>query len=353
MEKDERRMDQMDYEIDLIECLQVLGRRKWLILTIITLSVLSAYIVSSRMTKIYSSSCVIMIRPNPLAGSLSLQEGAAGTPQASIKDYVELLTTRALVEETVAKLGWQSSGTREEIDLWHDRLSASQISGTNMVKVSVENSNPDRVAEFLNTLVEACKEKKQAMNLQSIGGAKAYVEKQLAVAEQRLKDDEEALLKYRQGNSVADLSIETIADTAKTVILEKLFFEATAKLESAKAESSKGIAGLKAEQAALDAALRQAKAELAAIPEKEIEIARLERSRKTSESVYTMLRARYEELQISEAIQGSEIYVIDSAIVPDKPIKPRKLLNTAIAGILGLFVGVGLAFVLEHTDKLK
>jgi hypothetical protein len=27
-------MDQMDYEIDLIECLRILGRRKWLILTI-------------------------------------------------------------------------------------------------------------------------------------------------------------------------------------------------------------------------------------------------------------------------------------------------------------------------------
>lgn len=346
-------MDQMDYEIDLIECLRVLERRKWLILAIITLSVLSAYVVSSRMTKIYSSSCVIMIRPNPLAGSISLQEGAAGTPQASIKDYVEILTTRALVEATVAKLGWQSSGTREEIDLWHDRLSASQISGTNMVKVSVENSNPDRVAEFLNTLVEACKEKKQVMNLQSIGGAKAYVEKQLAVAEQRLKEDEEALLKYKQANAITDLSVEAIADSARVVILDKLLSEASARLQSAKAKGNPEVAALKAEQAALDTALRQAKAELAAIPKKEVEIARLERNRQTSEAVYTMLRTRYEELQISEAIQGSEIFTIDAAIVPDKPIKPRKLLNTAIAGILGLFVGVGLAFVLEHTDKLK
>ncbi len=65
-----------------------------------------------------------------------------------------------------------------------------------------------------------------------------------------------------------------------------------------------------------------------------------------------MLRSRYEEMQLAEAIQDSEIYVIDKAIVPNKPIKPRKLLNTAIAGILGLFVSVGLAFVLEYTDKL-
>lgn len=346
-------MDQMDYEIDLIECLRILGRRKWLILTIIMVSALSAYIISATMTKIYSTSCMIMIRPNPLAGSISLQEGAAGTPQASIKDYVEILTTRALVGETIAELGWQSSGTQEEIDLWHDRLSASQISGTNMVKVSVENSDPDRVAEFLNTLVEVRIESKQALNRQSIGAAIAYIEEQLAIAERRLKESEKELLNYKQNNKVTDLSIETIAGSARIVILDKLLSETAAKLQSAKAEGSREAAGLKAEHDALEAALREAKTDLASIPGKEMEIARLERDRKTNEDVYTMLRARYEEMRISEAIQGSEIYVIDSAIVPDKPIKPRKLLNTAIAGILGLFVGVGFAFVLEHTDKLK
>ena len=346
-------MDQIDYEIDLIECLQVLGKRKWLILAIIMVSVLSTYIVSSRMTKIYSTSCAIMIRPNPLAGSISLLEGTAETPPVNIKDYVEMLKTRTLVEETLANLGWLNSENPDDVNLWHEALSASQISGTNMVKVSVENSNPDRVAEFLNTLVEACKEKKQSINLQSIGGAKAYIEEQLAVAEQTLKENEEALLKYKQSNNVADLSIQTIADTAKIVILEKLLSESSAQLQSAKAEGNRSIAGLEAEQAALKAALTEARAGLAAIPKKETEIARLSRELETSQDVYMMLRSRYEEMRISEAIQGSDIYVIDAAVVPDKPIKPRKLLNTAIAGILGLFVAVGVSFVLEHTDKLR
>jgi succinoglycan biosynthesis transport protein ExoP len=175
----------------------------------------------------------------------------------------------------------------------------------------------------------------------------------MIIAEQDLEEHEEALLKYKQSNALADLSIQTIADTTKLVILEKLLSEATAKLQSAKAEGSRETAGLKAEQAALEAALRDAKANLSAIPEKEMDIARLERDRQTSEAVYTMLRSRFEEMQISEAIQRSEVYVIDAAVVPDEPIKPRKLLNTAIAGILGLFVAVGLAFVLEYTDKRK
>jgi len=49
-------------------------------------------------------------------------------------------------------------------------------------------------------------------------------------------------------------------------------------------------------------------------------------------------------------MQTSDIWRIDPAAVPTSPVKPRKLLNTAIAGVLGVFVGVGMAFVTEFAD---
>jgi capsular polysaccharide biosynthesis protein len=42
---------------------------------------------------------------------------------------------------------------------------------------------------------------------------------------------------------------------------------------------------------------------------------------------------------------------VDPAVVPHNPIKPRVKLNIAIGGVLGLFVGVGLAFLLEFVDN--
>lgn len=91
-------------------------------------------------------------------------------------------------------------------------------------------------------------------------------------------------------------------------------------------------------------------AELASIPEKEIAIARLERNRRVNEEIYVMLRSKYEEMRISEAMKVSGIHVVDEAIIPTVPVKPRKLLNTAIAGILGFFVAVGITFILEQMD---
>ena len=63
-----------------------------------------------------------------------------------------------------------------------------------------------------------------------------------------------------------------------------------------------------------------------------------------------MLRQRYEEMRITEAMEAANVAVLDPAIVPQNPVKPRKMLNVAIAGFLGIFVGVGLAFVLEFLD---
>ncbi len=48
---------------------------------------------------------------------------------------------------------------------------------------------------------------------------------------------------------------------------------------------------------------------------------------------------------------GVQLSVMNKAEVPKSPIKPKKALNVAIAFILGLFVSIGLAFVLEYMDN--
>jgi len=45
--------------------------------------------------------------------------------------------------------------------------------------------------------------------------------------------------------------------------------------------------------------------------------------------------------------------VIDPAIEPNAPIKPNKKLNILIAGVLGLFIGIFVAFFLEFWQKGK
>ncbi len=87
------------------------------------------------------------------------------------------------------------------------------------------------------------------------------------------------------------------------------------------------------------------------LPEKELQLANLLRNAKVSEQIYIMLRQKYEEVRITEAMESANVRVIDAALEPLQPVRPRKLLNMAIAAVLGLFVGVGLAFAIEFMDN--
>ncbi|MFU0784646.1 MAG: Capsular biosynthesis protein [Thermoanaerobacterium thermosaccharolyticum] len=48
---------------------------------------------------------------------------------------------------------------------------------------------------------------------------------------------------------------------------------------------------------------------------------------------------------------GGDIQIMDRAQFPKDPVKPKKLLNIAIAFFLGILVSVGLAFLLEYSDN--
>lgn len=54
---------------------------------------------------------------------------------------------------------------------------------------------------------------------------------------------------------------------------------------------------------------------------------------------------------VKDIMMVENVQVIDEAQVPDIPIKPRPSLNMAIAGVLGLMVGIFLVFLLEYLDS--
>lgn len=52
--------------------------------------------------------------------------------------------------------------------------------------------------------------------------------------------------------------------------------------------------------------------------------------------------------------KANDIQVIDKAILPPNPIKPNKMMNVAIAAVLGMMIGLFIVFLLEYLDnKLK
>ncbi len=74
------------------------------------------------------------------------------------------------------------------------------------------------------------------------------------------------------------------------------------------------------------------------------------------DSTVKVLNAKISEVKMTEALDlaGNTILTVSPAITPEKPVKPNKKLNVAIAGVLGLMVavfGVFLAEYLKNDDQ--
>jgi polysaccharide biosynthesis transport protein len=87
------------------------------------------------------------------------------------------------------------------------------------------------------------------------------------------------------------------------------------------------------------------------VSQKTIQYNILKREVDTNRSLYDGVLQRMKEAQVAAGLNASNIMVVDPAQVPKGPAKPRVLLNLALGFILGLSVGVGLAFLQEYLDN--
>lgn len=121
-------------------------------------------------------------------------------------------------------------------------------------------------------------------------------------------------------------------------------------LVQSKLQAEAALAVANAKQGAINKIIADREKDLSKLPAKEQGLARVMRDAQVAREIYVMLAKRHEEARISEVMQPTEVQVIDAAIAPDKPIRPKKLLNVVIGAILGLFAGTGFVFLREYLN---
>jgi polysaccharide chain length determinant protein (PEP-CTERM system associated) len=111
------------------------------------------------------------------------------------------------------------------------------------------------------------------------------------------------------------------------------------------------IQSLTAKADGLQRIVNRYSAKMNQLPDKSLRLARLERSTKVGENIFLMLKEKYEEARIKEAGQIGNVRIIDKAVPPESPLKPKKKLNILLGALLGLLLGGGMALLLESLDS--
>ncbi|MER3457471.1 MAG: protein tyrosine kinase [Chloroflexota bacterium] len=139
-----------------------------------------------------------------------------------------------------------------------------------------------------------------------------------------------------------------LANTIAEVFIAQNAAQQTSRFASSKESLSKEIA-------AVQASLAQTQAALDALgepdtPEEQAQKTQLETSLAQYRTSYANLLQSYENIRAAEAQELNNVSVVEPAVPPRAPIRPRVELNTLLAGLVGMVLAGAIAYVFEYLD---
>jgi tyrosine-protein kinase Etk/Wzc len=275
--------------------------------------------------------------PNAIAGSFISQRGEV--------QKTEVRSTVGFLEEQTRQIQSQLEAAEAELQSFRE--------GRQIVALGVEaEAQVQRLAELQTERTQLDAERSSLANMLS------QIDQETGQPNYRRLA---AFPTFLQNDAIADILQELIAaDRTKTELLVRVtpnhpdmiaVDNRISQLEEQLGAIGRNYLGSLDDQiASLDAVLARFGSELEQIPEKEVQFARLERQTLMLAELYTMLETRLKEAEVAEAVEDPTVRVVETAILPIEPVSPRPVRNMALAGILGLMLGVGLAFVGEYMD---
>jgi capsular exopolysaccharide synthesis family protein len=98
-------------------------------------------------------------------------------------------------------------------------------------------------------------------------------------------------------------------------------------------------------------ALDKQKAEANQMSERLVQYNILKREAEANKTLYEGLLTKLKEAGISVGLRSSNIRIVDPAMIPTTPARPAKTRNVALAFLVGLIGGIGLALLREYMDN--
>lgn len=296
-------------ELDFSHYLDVIMRRRWVVLATFIIVFVTTTLVTFTTKPVYQASALLVIEKE--RGGTQTQNGSM--VENSNEDYYQtqykLLQSRSLLQRVYADLALEKTEDFSQpsgVMKLQGAVTISPILRSRLVNVRVSSHDPALAATVANRLSEAFVEQNLASQL--------FISKEVLQALQAKGGDSNA----------ADLPAVVNSPLIQTLKGQYATLQSSyAELYARYTEKHPTVIRVKSSMNALDSQIRA-------------ETARIVSSMKT---------------ELSGQLKGNNVRIIDSALVPVSPIKPKKLTSLLMGIVVGLALGVALAFLIELLDQ--
>lgn len=297
--------------LNLLSYVNVLLRRRRLMVAMVSVTVMSAYVFSKLQTKSYEATATFLVAEKSSGAVMGEQSGSPFFQNPV--DYYKKITLSSPILDPLLKETfphpqsgkpaslleiWKVEEESEEEKLFSGRTAlagnlklTSERNFPNIITLKVTSESPQLAAAVANKAIELLGRYDLQLKTANAQERIRFIETQIADTNAKLKDAEEALQKFQERNRVLSTPLLTI--------------------------------------------------------EKE----RLDREVKLHSEIFITLKKELEIARIAERKEASVISIIDKATPPRSPVAPRTRLNVMLAGVVGLMLAVGMAFVLEYVSN--
>ena len=280
----------------------------------------------------------------------ALVQGKTGTP-ASFGTGED--KGRILVTELKAKPGAHFNVVRySRLDviegLQRDLAISEQGKQSGVIALQLQGNDPKEIARTLNAVgtnyVRQNVERKSAeaeKSLEFLGDFLPQLKKQLEDSELRFN-------KFRNQNGTFDLGTEgkSYLETAVKLQGDLLMLQQKRREQSAQFTAAHPvIQTLDAQIAAVSKEIDGLSSKVKTLPNTEQDLLRLTRDVKVNSELYLNLLTSSQQLRLIKEGKVGNVRVVDAPVVPERSIKPQRAQILAISGVLGLLLGMGLAFL--------
>ncbi|MDQ2613104.1 polysaccharide biosynthesis tyrosine autokinase [Acinetobacter baumannii] len=219
---------------------------------------------------------------------------------------------------------------------------------TGVLGLNYQGQDKEHITKVLNAILATYSaqniERRSAESAQTL----KFLDEQLPDLKKQLDDAERQFNKFRQQYNTVDVTKES-----------ELYLTQRLTLETKKAELEQKQAEMAAKYTAEHPAMREINGQLAAInkqigelnstlkqlPDVQRQYLQLYREVEVKTQLYTALLNSYQQLRIAKAGEIGNVRIVDTAVEPVEPIKPKKLLVLILSVFVGGFIGALIALL--------
>lgn len=219
---------------------------------------------------------------------------------------------------------------------------------TGVLGLNYQGQDKEHITQVLNAILAAYShqniERRSAESAQTL----KFLDEQLPDLKQQLDVAEREFNKFRQQFNTVDVTKESELYLTQSITLETQKAELEQKVAEASAKYTNEhpvMQQMNAQLGAINNKIGELNTTLKKLPDLQRRYLQLYREVEVKQQLYTALLNSYQQLRIAKAGEIGNVRIVDTAVEPIEPIKPKKLIVLILSLFVGGFLGTLLALL--------